>query len=29
MYPYAEVGGRILDWLDPATFQYTITYRQR
>lgn len=29
MYPHAEVGGRILDWLDPATFKYTITYRQR
>jgi transglutaminase-like putative cysteine protease len=29
MYPYAEVGGRILDWLDPVTFKYTITYRQR
>lgn len=29
MYPYAEVGGRILDWLDPATFKYTITWRQR
>lgn len=28
MYPYAEVGGRSLDWLDPATFKYTITYRQ-
>jgi len=28
MYPYAEVGSRILDWLDPATFKYTITYRE-
>ncbi len=26
MYPYAQVGGRVLDWLDPATFKYTITY---
>jgi len=29
MYPYAEVGGRILDWLDPATFKYRITFRER
>jgi len=28
MYPYAEVGGLPLDWLDPAGFKYTITYRQ-
>lgn len=27
-YPYAEVGGKTLDWLDPATFKYTITYRK-
>lgn len=27
-YPYAEVGGTVLDWLDPATFKYTITYRK-
>ncbi len=26
MYPYAEVGGKPLDWLDPATFRYTITH---
>lgn len=25
-YPYAEVGGQALDWLDPATFKYSITY---
>lgn len=25
-YPYAEVGGKAIDWLDPATFKYTITY---
>jgi len=29
MYPYAEVGGRVLDWLDPATFKYRITFRER
>lgn len=27
-YPYAEVGGRVVDWLDPQNFKYTITYRQ-
>ena len=27
-YPYAEIGGKVLDWLNPATFKYTITYRQ-
>jgi transglutaminase-like putative cysteine protease len=27
-YPYAEIGGTPLDWLDPATFKYTITYRR-
>jgi transglutaminase-like putative cysteine protease len=25
-YPYAEIGGRPLDWLDPATFKYRFTY---
>ena len=27
-YPYAEVGGVALDWLDPGSFTYTMTYRQ-
>lgn len=27
-YPYAEVGGKALDWLEPATFKYTIIYTQ-
>lgn len=27
-YPYAEIGGKSLDWLDPATFKYTISYRK-
>ena len=27
-YPYAEIGGKPLDWLDPATFTYTYTYRR-
>lgn len=27
-YPYAELDGEVLDWLDPATFKYTITYRK-
>jgi transglutaminase-like putative cysteine protease len=28
MYPFAQVGSRTLDWLDPATFKYTIKYQQ-
>lgn len=28
MYPFAQIGGKTLDWLDPATFKYTITYRE-
>jgi len=28
MYPYAQIGTETLDWLDPATFKYTITYQQ-
>jgi transglutaminase-like putative cysteine protease len=28
MYPFAQVGGKTLDWLDPSTFKYTITYKQ-
>ena len=27
-YPYAEIGGKTLDWLDPAHFTYHITYKQ-
>lgn len=26
MYPFARVGARVLDWLDPAAFKYTIVY---
>jgi len=26
MYPFARVGGKIIDWLDPATFKYSIIY---
>lgn len=29
MYPFAQVGGRTLDWLDPETFAYKITYRKK
>jgi len=29
MYPYGRVGGKVLDWLDPAGFKYTITYTAR
>lgn len=25
-YPYAEIDGKVVDWLDPAKFKYTITY---
>ncbi|MES0447918.1 MAG: transglutaminase-like domain-containing protein [Desulfobacterales bacterium] len=28
MYPFAQVGDKTLDWLDPTTFKYTITYKQ-
>lgn len=27
-YPYAQIGSKTLNWLDPATFKYTLTYRQ-
>ncbi len=26
MYPFAQVGGQTLDWLDPERFTYTITF---
>jgi transglutaminase-like putative cysteine protease len=26
MYPYARVGAKVIDWLDPATFKYSIIY---
>lgn len=26
MYPFARVGDKILDWLDPASFKYSITF---
>ncbi len=29
MYPFAQVGGETLDWLDAKTFTYTITFRAR
>ncbi len=29
MYPYAEIGSTVLDWLDPRTFSYTVTYTQQ
>lgn len=28
MYPFAQIGGTTLDWLDPKTYKYTITYHQ-
>ncbi|GBE12586.1 transglutaminase-like superfamily protein [bacterium BMS3Bbin14] len=27
-YPYAQIGTKTLDWLDPDTFKYKFTYRQ-
>ena len=27
-YPYAQIGSTTLNWLDPATFKYTFTYRE-
>ena len=27
-YPYAQIGGKTINWLDPTTFKYTFTYRQ-
>jgi transglutaminase-like putative cysteine protease len=27
-YPYAEVQGKVVDWLDPKTFSYRITYKE-
>jgi len=27
-YPYAEIGGKALDWLAPASFSYHFTYKQ-
>ncbi len=29
MYPYAQIGSKTLDWLDPASFKYTISYKAR
>nr|WP_020676501.1 transglutaminase family protein [Geopsychrobacter electrodiphilus] len=28
MYPFAQVGGQTIDWLDPTTFKYKITFNQ-
>ncbi len=27
-YPYAQIGTKTLDWLDPKTFKYTFTFHQ-
>lgn len=29
MYPFAQVGETTIDWLDPASFKYTITFHQK
>lgn len=26
MYPFAQVGGQTIDWLDPKTFKYSLTW---
>ncbi|MBJ6800929.1 transglutaminase-like domain-containing protein [Geomonas propionica] len=28
-YPYAEVGGKVLDWYDPKGFSYRITFKEK
>lgn len=28
-YPFAQVGDRTVDWLDPATFKYKFTYKEK
>jgi transglutaminase-like putative cysteine protease len=27
-YPYAQIGNKTLDWLDPKTFKYSLSFRQ-
>jgi transglutaminase-like putative cysteine protease len=29
MYPFARVGGKIIDWLDPVAFKYSIIYTSK
>jgi transglutaminase-like putative cysteine protease len=28
-YPYAEVGGKVIDWYEPATFNYRILFKEK
>lgn len=28
-YPFAQVGDKTIDWLDPASFKYKITYKEK
>jgi transglutaminase-like putative cysteine protease len=28
MYPFAQVGGKTIDWLEPATFKYRFTFNK-
>ena len=28
-YPYAEVGGKVLDYYEPKSFSYRILYREK
>ncbi len=29
MYPFAQIGDRTLDWLDPKTFKYSFTWKSK
>lgn len=29
MYPFAQVGEQTIDWLDPAAFRYSVTFREK
>lgn len=29
MYPFAQIGGKTVDWLDPSTFKYSIIYTDK
>ncbi|MEW6112934.1 MAG: transglutaminase-like domain-containing protein [Thermodesulfobacteriota bacterium] len=29
MYPFAQVGDMTLDWMEPETFKYTVTFRSK
>lgn len=29
MYPFAQIGGNTLDWLDPANFRYSVGFKEK